>query len=105
MGPLTGVRVLDLGQYITSPYATSLLAEMGADVIKVESPPDGDAFRSWDKGAVSPTFLAFNLGKRSIVLDLKATDQRAEFFRLVRTADVLIENFRPGGTGRLVIPY
>ena len=105
MGPLTGVRVLDLGQYITSPYATSLLAEMGADVIKVESPPDGDAFRSWDKGAVSPTFLAFNLGKRSIVLDLKATDQRAEFFRLVRTADVLIENFRPGVTGRLGIAY
>jgi len=105
MGPLTGVRVLDLGQYITSPYAASLLAEMGADVIKVESPPDGDAFRSWDKGAVSPTFLAFNLGKRSIVLDLKATDQRAEFFRLVRTADVLIENFRPGVTGRLGIAY
>lgn len=105
MGPLTGVRVLDLGQYITSPYATSLLAEMGADVIKVESPPDGDAFRAWDKGKVSPTFLAFNHGKRSIVLDLKAMDQRAEFYRLVKTADVLIENFRPGVTSRLGIAY
>ena len=103
MGPLTGVRVLDLGQYITGPYASSLLAEMGADVIKVESPPDGDAFRAWDKGKISPTFLAFNLGKRSIVLDLKLEGQRAEFFKLVKTADVLIENFRPGVTSRLGI--
>ena len=105
MGPLTGVRVLDLGQYITGPYATSLLAEMGADVIKVESPPDGDAFRAWDKGKMSPTFFAFNLGKRSIVLDLKAADHRAEFYSLVKTADVLIENFRPGVTSRLGIAY
>ena len=105
MGPLTGVRVLDLGQYITGPYATSLLAEMGADVIKVESPPDGDEFRSWEKGKVSPQFLTFNHGKRSIVLDLKAMDQRAEFYRLVKTADVLIENFRPGVTSRLGIAY
>ena len=105
MGPLTGVRVLDLGQYITGPYATSLLAEMGADVIKVESPPDGDEFRSWERGKVSPQFLTFNHGKRSMVLDLKATDQRAEFYRLVKTADVLIENFRPGVTDRLGIAY
>lgn len=105
MGPLAGVRVLDLGQYITGPYATSLLAEMGADVIKVESPPDGDEFRSWEKGKISPQFLTFNHGKRSIVLDLKATDQRAEFYGLVKTADVLIENFRPGVTDRLGIAY
>lgn len=105
MGPLKGVRVLDLGQYITGPYATSLLAEMGADVIKVESPPDGDAFRAWAKGSVSPQFLAFNHGKRSIVLDLKQADQREDFYRLVKTADVLIENFRPGVTERLGIAY
>ena len=72
MGPLSGVRVLDLGQYIAGPCAASLLAEMGADVIKVESPPDGDPFRGWaEKGKVSPLFLPFNHGKRSIVLDLK----------------------------------
>ncbi len=105
MGPLAGVRVLDLGQYISGPYATSLLAEMGADVIKVESPPDGDAFRAWAKGSVSPQFLAFNHGKRSIVLDLKLAGQRQDFYRLVKTADVLIENFRPGVTDRLGIAY
>jgi crotonobetainyl-CoA:carnitine CoA-transferase CaiB-like acyl-CoA transferase len=105
MTPLKGVRVLDLGQYISGPFATSLLAEMGADVIKVESPPDGDAFRAWQKGKVSPQFLTFNHGKRSILLDLKATDQRASFYRLVKTADVLIENFRPGVTDRLGIGY
>ena len=105
MSPLKDVRVLDLGQYITGPHAATLLAEMGADVIKVESPPEGDAFRAWEKGEVSPQFLAFNHGKRSIVLDLKSKEQREEFYRLARTADVLIENFRPGVTARLGIAY
>ena len=106
MGPLSGVRVLDLGQYIAGPCAACLLAEMGADVIKVESPPDGDPFRVWaEKGKASPLFLPFNHGKRSIVLDLKAAEQRAEFFELIKTADVLVENFRPGVTDRLGIAY
>lgn len=106
MGPLSGVRVLDLGQYIAGPYASSLLAEMGADVIKVEAPPDGDPFRGWAaKGKASPLFLPFNHGKRSVVLDLKAPEQRAEFFKLIKTADALVENFRPGVTARLGIAY
>lgn len=106
MGPLSGVRVIDIGQYIAGPYTTSLLAEMGADVIKVEPPPDGDPFRGWaEKGKASPLFLPYNHGKRSIVLDLKVAEQRAEFFELIKTADVLVENFRPGVTSRLGIAY
>ena len=106
MAPLSGVRVLDLGQYIAGPCAACLLAEMGADVIKVESPPDGDPFRVWaEKGKPSPLFLPFNHGKRSIVLDLKAAERRADFFQLIKSADVLVENFRPGVTDRLGIAY
>lgn len=100
MLPLEGIRILDLGQYITGPFATVLLAELGADVIKVE-PPTGDPFRSWEGGPLKATFMAFNRGKRSIVLDLKADDGREKFLRLVRTADALVENFRPGVMQRL----
>ena len=67
--PLSDVRVLDLGSYISGPCAAVLLAEMGADVIKVE-PPTGDPFRSWESGGLNATFVAFNRGTRSVVLDL-----------------------------------
>lgn len=98
--PLDGVRVLDLGQYISGPCAAVLLAEMGADVVKVE-PPGGDAFRQWEAEGLNATFVAFNRGKRSIVLDLKADDDRRTLMRLAASADVLVENFRPGVTERL----
>ncbi|NNN19320.1 MAG: CoA transferase, partial [Acidimicrobiaceae bacterium] len=101
--PLRGVRVLDLGQYISGPVTGVLLAEMGADVIKIE-PPEGDPFRTWEEG-LSATFVAFNRGKRSVVLDLKSDVDKQHLFELVKTADVLIENFRPGVTKRLGIDY
>jgi crotonobetainyl-CoA:carnitine CoA-transferase CaiB-like acyl-CoA transferase len=102
MLPLRDVRVLDLGQYISGPCAAVLLAEMGADVIKIE-PPKGDPFRQWEAGGLNATFVAFNRGKRSVVLDLKSEDDRQHLFDLVRTADVLVENFRPGVMERLGI--
>jgi crotonobetainyl-CoA:carnitine CoA-transferase CaiB-like acyl-CoA transferase len=96
--------VLDLGQYISGPCTSVLLAEMGADVVKVE-PPKGDPFRQWESGGLNATFVAFNRGKRSIVLDLKEPDDLATLFALVETADVLVENFRPGVTQRLGITH
>jgi crotonobetainyl-CoA:carnitine CoA-transferase CaiB-like acyl-CoA transferase len=105
MLPLSGVRVLDLGQYITGPCATVLLAEMGADVIKVEPPSTGDPFRAWESGGLNATFVAFNRGKRSVVLDLKTSEGKQRLFDLVASADVLVENFRPGVMARLGVGY
>ena len=102
--PLRHIRVLDLGQYISGPCASVLLAELGADVVKVE-PPSGDPFRKWESGGLNATFVAFNRGKRSVVLDLKAEPDRARLLTLVRGADVLIENFRPGVMDRLDLGY
>ena len=82
--PLTGVRVLDLGSYISGPCAAVLLAEMGADVVKVE-PPAGDPFRKWESGGLNATFVAFNRGKRSVTLDLKADEGRRALVELVGT--------------------
>ncbi|MPY85050.1 MAG: CoA transferase [Actinophytocola sp.] len=105
MLPLRDVRVLDLGQYITGPCATALLAEMGADVIKVEPPSAGDPFRAWESGGLNATFVAFNRGKRSVVLNLKSAEGRRRLCELVATADVLVENFRPGVMARLGIDH
>ena len=98
--PLRGIRVLDLGNYIAGPCTAVLLAEMGADVIKVE-PPVGDPFRQWEGTSLSPSFVAFNRGKRSVCLDLKQPEDLDRFRALARTADVLVENFRAGVTERL----
>lgn len=103
--PLDGVRVLDLGQYITGPCATVLLAEMGADVVKVEPPETGDPFRAWESGGLNATFVAFNRGKRSVMLDLKSAEDREHLYELVASADALVENFRPGVPARLGIDY
>lgn len=103
--PLSGVRVLDLGQYITGPCAAVLLAEMGADVIKVEPPTTGDPFRAWESNGLNATFVAFNRGKRSVTVDLKTAEGRQLLFDLVTSADVLIENFRPGVMTRLGVGY
>jgi crotonobetainyl-CoA:carnitine CoA-transferase CaiB-like acyl-CoA transferase len=103
--PLSGTRVLDLGQYITGPCATVLLAEMGAEVVKVEPPSTGDPFRSWDSGGLNATFVAFNRGKRSVVLDLKSSEGRQHLCELVAGADALVENFRPGVMQRLGVGY
>ncbi|ANJ28371.1 CaiB/BaiF CoA transferase family protein [Agromyces aureus] len=100
-GPLSGIRVIELGQYISGPYAAKLLADLGADVVKVEA-PDGDPMRRWEgNGTMSPQFAAYNRGKRAVTLDLKSESGLAELLELARTADVLIENFRPGVAARL----
>jgi formyl-CoA transferase len=97
--PLSGVKVIETAQVITGPMAGLLLAEMGADVIKVEQPPRGDAFRHWrgdGAGSVPASFVAFNRGKRSVGLDTKTEEGRDMYRSLVRSADVVIENYRPG---------
>jgi crotonobetainyl-CoA:carnitine CoA-transferase CaiB-like acyl-CoA transferase len=97
-GALRGVRVLDFGHYIPGPLLGMLLADQGADVIKVER-PQGDPARS------HPAFATWNRGKRSVLLDLKSAEGREKAEALVRDADVLIENFRPGVADRLGIGY
>jgi formyl-CoA transferase len=92
--PLEGVRVVDLTSYIAGSYAATMLADLGADVVKVES-LEGDSFREL------PGFFAWNRGKRSIAINLKAPEGRAVVERLARDADVVMENMRPGVADRL----
>ena len=114
-GPLTGIRVLDLSSYVAGPYACSLLADLGAEVIKIE-PHGGDTLRYYPStlpaesaaGALeseSRAFLGTNRSKRGLVLDLKREAGREVFMRLVQTADVLVHNFRPSVPSRLRIDY
>jgi crotonobetainyl-CoA:carnitine CoA-transferase CaiB-like acyl-CoA transferase len=93
---LEGTRVLELGTFITGPCAGMLLADLGADVVKIEQPGKGDPFRSYEGKLYSPQFRAYNARKRSLTLDLKAAQARDVLERLVSEADVLIENYRPG---------
>jgi crotonobetainyl-CoA:carnitine CoA-transferase CaiB-like acyl-CoA transferase len=97
---LSGIRVVEQGTFITGPCAGMMLADLGADVIKVES-PEGDPYRSYQGGHYSPHFQAYNRNKRSIALDLKSAADRDTFDGLVREADVFIQNFRPGTAARL----
>ncbi len=105
-GPLSGVRVLDLSSYIAGPYACTLLADLGADVVKIES-PDGDTLRKYPStlAAESRAFLGVNRGKRGLALDLKKPEGLAVLKRLVAKADVLVHNFRPSVPPRLGIDY
>ena len=99
--PLAGVRVVELASYVTGPYAAALLADMGADVVKIEEPTQGDPFRGWGRGGYSPTFRSVNRGKRSVGLDLRSPDGLAAALDLATGADVLVENLRPGTLDRL----
>jgi formyl-CoA transferase len=102
---LEGLRVLEFASYVSGPYAGVLLADMGAEVIKVEAPGHGDPFRAWGEDAFSPTFESLNRNKKSVVLDLKTDSGRDHAVLLADTADVLIENFRPGTLDRLGLDY
>lgn len=93
---LEGIRVLEFGTFITGPCAGMLLADLGADVIKIEQPGKGDPFRNYEGKLYSPQFRAYNARKRSLTLDLKTTQAREVVERLALEADVLIENYRPG---------
>lgn len=105
-GPLSGIRVLDLSAYIAGPYGCSLLADQGAEVIKIE-PPAGDNLRKYPSTleAESRAFLGVNRSKWGMVLDLKLEADHAVLMKLVRDADVLVHNFRPGVPERLGIGF
>lgn len=102
---LDGIRVAEFANYVSGPYAGMLLGDFGAEVIKVESPGGGDPFRGWGRVEYSPTFGSVNRNKKSIVLDLKNAEGVAAARALIRTADVLIENFRIGTMERLGLGY
>ncbi|MEQ9520268.1 MAG: CoA transferase [Parvibaculum sp.] len=102
-GPFSGIRVLDLTRVLAGPYCTMLLADLGADVIKIEVPERGDDARHIGPfiGGKSAYFMSINRGKRSIALNLKNDEDRIDFERLLETADVLVENYRGGTLDKL----
>jgi len=106
-GPLAGLLVADFSRVLAGPYATMLLADMGADVVKVEG-PHGDETRTWMppvRGEVSTYYLGVNRGKRSIALDLRDDADAATGRELARRADVVIENFKPGGLAKYGLDF
>jgi crotonobetainyl-CoA:carnitine CoA-transferase CaiB-like acyl-CoA transferase len=103
--PLAGLCVLDLGTIIAGPYVTTLLGELGADVVKVERPPAGDEFRIAHGGRGGIGFSVYNRDQRSIVVDLRAANGKAIFDRLVAAADVVVDNYRAGVLARLGIQH
>lgn len=100
-GPLSGLRVVEQGAFITGPYASMLLADLGAEVIKVEKPGIGDVFRTYDGTMYASTYQAFNHNKRGITIDNKDPDDQRVLDELIATADVFIHNFRAGAAERL----
>jgi crotonobetainyl-CoA:carnitine CoA-transferase CaiB-like acyl-CoA transferase len=97
---LSGIRIVEQGTFITGPCAGMLLADLGADVIKIES-PDGDPYRSYQGGQYSPHFQAYNRNKRGMALHMKQPGDSELFQKLIREADVYIQNFRPGAAERI----
>ena len=112
-GPLAGVRAIELGQIAAGPFAGSLLADLGADVVKIERPDGGDGMRSWPPLSTagdhdvpfSENFASLNRNKRSVALDLKDGADVGRLLRLAGVADVLVENYRPGVLARLGADY
>jgi crotonobetainyl-CoA:carnitine CoA-transferase CaiB-like acyl-CoA transferase len=98
---MNGVTILEMGTFITGPAAAMLLADLGADVIKIEQPETGDPFRAFKGGLYSPHFQTYNRNKRSITLDTRLPSDLARFDALVSSADVFIQNFRPGIAAKL----
>ena len=105
--PLEGVKVLDFTAIMAGPYCTLMLADMGADVVKIESFPEGDGSRRFDPkvNGESYCFAVLNRNKRSIALNLKDPRGKDVFMKLARDADIVIENYRPGVTRGLGIDY
>lgn len=114
-GPLHGVRVLEFGQVAAGPFAGSLLADLGADVVKVERPDGGDGMREWpplipgrqEMGGLtySGNFASLNRNKRSVAIDLKAPEDIQTVAELAAAADIVLENFRPGVLARFGLDY
>jgi crotonobetainyl-CoA:carnitine CoA-transferase CaiB-like acyl-CoA transferase len=95
-GALTGIKVIEIASYVTGPFASQLLADMGADVVKIEEPKRGDPFRGWGDKNYSATFCSLNRNKRSLTLDLRHEEACDVVQKLAAESDVLIQNFRPG---------
>src|SRR5688572_15634023 len=98
-GPLSGLTVIDLSRVLSGPYCTMMLADMGARVIKIEHPEKGDDTRAWGPpfiGNQSAYFLSINRNKESLALNFKHPEGRRILHRLIASADVVVENFRPG---------
>jgi crotonobetainyl-CoA:carnitine CoA-transferase CaiB-like acyl-CoA transferase len=102
---LGGLRVIEQGAFITGPAAAMLLGDLGADVVKVEHPENGDPYRAFKGGLYSPHYQAYNRNKRSVTLDTKKASDLALFDELIRDADIYIQNFRPGTADRLNAGY
>ncbi len=95
-GALTGIKIIETASYVTGPFAAQLLADLGAEVIKIEEPKRGDPFRGWGDRNYSATFCSLNRNKKSLTLDLRTAEGRDVVLKLAARADALIENFRPG---------
>ena len=107
-GPLVGIRVLDLSRALAGPYCTMMLGDMGAEVIKVESPDGGDDSRAWAPpyiGQESAYFLSCNRNKKSITLNLRTEGAKKILTDLIKISDVVVENFRPGTMKKMGFPY
>jgi Predicted acyl-CoA transferases/carnitine dehydratase len=106
--PLAGIRVVDMTSAMAGPFATMLLADLGAEVVKVE-PPEGDQSRDWGPPfygeKYSSYFASINRGKKSVVVNLKSEGGRRVLYRLVERADVFLESFRPGTAAKLGVDY
>ena len=97
---MAGIRIVEVGRFVTGPEAGVLLADLGADVIKIESIDRGDPFRQWGSGGYAPNFCSLNRNKKSVALDFTSPAGLEILLKLIDTADVVIENFRPGQTER-----
>src|SRR5918994_5959217 len=95
-GALAGIKIVEVASYVTGPFASQLLADMGADVVKIEEPKRGDPFRGWGERNYAATFCSLNRNKKSVTLDLRTDEGRGIALRLMGNADVVIQNFRPG---------
>ena len=102
---LDDITILEFASYVSGPYAGMLLGDLGAEIIKIEDNKSGDSFRGWGAADYSATFGSVNRNKKSIILDLKSEEGRAAALALAETADVVIENFRPGAMDRLGLGY
>src|SRR5436853_6150605 len=105
MSALSGITVLEFASYVSGPYAGMMLADLGAEVIKIEPPDGGDPFRGWGAADYSATFGSVNRNKKSVILDLKTEDGLNAARALSASSDVLIENFRVGTMDRLGLGY
>jgi crotonobetainyl-CoA:carnitine CoA-transferase CaiB-like acyl-CoA transferase len=98
-GALAGVTVIEIANYVSGPYASMLLADLGATVIKIE-PPEGDPFRAWGEMDYSPIFGSLNRNKKSVMLDIKTARGKATVLELASDADIFVENLRTGASDR-----